>query len=134
LRVTGVLRTPTGLEHVREAPGALIRFVLGRPVTTSPEPEASADEPMVDEPPIATTLIVERTDSPQGIAVGLGELNRLSSGQVMTLRAPRPALRVVAGTGPLFLSFDTEADRDRAAAELLDETGLGPDGRNTRTP
>jgi hypothetical protein len=31
LRITGVLRTPTGLEHVREAPGALIRFVLGRP-------------------------------------------------------------------------------------------------------
>ena len=40
------------------------------------------------EPPIATTLIVERTDTPQGIAVGSGELTRLSTGQVMTLRAP----------------------------------------------
>ena len=126
-------------------PGDLIRFVLGRPVTTSLPAEAPAGDPAsepaaagepdptVDEPPIATTLIVERSDTPQGVAVGLGELERLSSGQVMTLRAPRPALRVVAGTGPLFLSFDSEAERDRAAAELLDETGLGPDGKNPRT-
>ncbi len=170
LRITGVLRTPTGLEHVREAPGDLVRFALGRPVMTSFGPDApareaadarareSADasaneapvEPQastgdsetaagetattVDEPPIATTLIVERTDTPQGIAVGLGELKRMSTGQVMTLRAPRPALRVVAGTGPLFLSFDTDAERDRAAAELLDETGLGPDGKNPPIP
>ena len=114
LRITGVLRTPTGLEHVREAPGALIRFVLGRPVTTSHvvdvaarrtsrgrragRPRRGGDPDL--EPPIATTLIVERTDTPQGIAVGSGELTRLSSGQVMTLRAPRPALRVVAATGP----------------------------------
>lgn len=145
LRVTGVLRTPTGLEHVREAPGALIRFVLGRPVTTSRVVDVTAGEPAreidergeagdpVVEPPIATTLIVERTDTPQGIAVGSGELKRLSSGQVMTLRAPRPALRVVAATGPLFLSFDTEADRDRAAAELLVESGLGQDGTSPPT-
>ena len=51
LRITGVLRTPTGLEHVREAPGALIRFVLGRPVTTSHVVDAAADEPAeADEP------------------------------------------------------------------------------------
>ena len=51
LRITGVLRTPTGLEHVREAPGALIRFVLGRPVTTSQVVDAAADEPAeADEP------------------------------------------------------------------------------------
>ena len=156
LRITGVLRTPTGLEHVREAPGALIRFALGRPITTSHTADdvasgpaealapADADEPsQVDEPsqaddpdvepPIATTLIVERTDTPQGIAVGSGELKRLSSGQVMTLRAPRPALRVVAATGPLFLSFDTEAERDRAAAEMLVESGLGQDGTGLPT-
>ena len=30
-------------------------------------------------------------------------------------------------TGPLLLSFDTDAERDRAAAELLGEAGLGPD-------
>lgn len=191
LRVTGILRTPTGVEHVREAPGNLVRFVLGRPVTTSVAPVASDEratpeasvaqddtdsqeasvaqdetdtrdpadasanadpsaapvapapaqaDPDVpppadpaEEPPIATTLIVERADTPQGIAVGLGELERLSSGQVMTMRAPRPALRVVAGTGPLVLSFDSEAERDRAAAELLDETGLGPDGTKPST-
>jgi hypothetical protein len=138
LRITGILRTPTGLEHVREAPGALIRFVLGRPVTSSVTRELQAEgldgaaedgalEP-AGQPPIATTLIVERTATPQGIAVGSGELTRLSSGQVMTLRVPRPALRVVAGTGPLYLSFDTEAERDRAAAELLVESGLGQDG------
>jgi hypothetical protein len=156
LRITGVLRTPTGLEHVREAPGALIRFVLGRPVTTSHAVDTAADDPAAaDEPgvpatanelgdpaaagdpdnqlPIATTLIVERTDTPQGIAVGSGELTRLSSGQVMTLRAPRRALRVVAATGPVFLSFDTEAERDRAAAELLVESGLRPDGTSPPT-
>jgi hypothetical protein len=110
-------------------PGNLIRFALGRPVSTDPDAPATPEES-----PVASTLIVERADTPQGVAVGLGELERLSSGQVMTMRAPRPALRVVAGTGPLFLSFDTDAERDRAAAELLDETGLGPDGKNPRTP
>ena len=75
-----------------------------------------------------TTLVVERSGRPHGVAVGLGELQRLSSGTVMTFRAPRPALRVVVGTGPLLLSFDSDAERDRAAAELLDESGLGHDG------
>ena len=81
-----------------------------------------------------TTLLVERIGYAQGVALGLGELNRISSGRVMAFRGPRPAVRVVAGTGPLYLSFDTEAERDRAAAELLDETGLGPDGKGIRTP
>ena len=40
----------------------------------------------------------------------------------------------MAGTGPLILSFDTEDERDRVAAELLDETGLGPDGTHIGTP
>jgi hypothetical protein len=70
---------------------------------------------------------------PHGVALGLGELERVSAGEVMALRGPRPAARVVAGTGPLVLSFDTEADRDRAVAELLDETGLGPDGKRIET-
>jgi hypothetical protein len=52
----------------------------------------------------------------------------------MTPREPRPALRVVAGTGRLVLSFDSEAERDRAAAELLDESGLGPDGTSPPKP
>ena len=113
LRITGRIRTPVGLEHVREAPGELTRFVLS---------------------PASTTLLIERTGFPQGVALGLGELVRLSSGQVMALRGPRPALRVVAGTGPILLSFDASADRDRAAAELLDESGLGRDGTHIGTP
>ena len=161
VRISGLVRTPTGIGHVREAPGDLIRFVLGRQIEpTATEPRD--DGPRHDEPPrrvgrpdrwtpsadeappdaatpppdtdaaIATTLIVERSDASEGVALGLGELQRLSSGQVMTFRAPRPALRVVAGTGPLLLSFDTEAERDRAAAELLDESGFGPDGDTHR--
>ena len=35
LRITGLVRTPTGVGHVREAPGDLIRFVLGGRITTS---------------------------------------------------------------------------------------------------
>lgn len=119
LRITGIVRTQTGREHVREVPGELTRFALGRPT---------------EETPAETTLLVERIGYAQGVALGLGELNRISSGRVMAFRGPRPAVRVVAGTGPLYLSFDTEAERDRAAAELLDETGLGPDGKEIRTP
>jgi hypothetical protein len=127
LRISGLVRTPTGLEHVREAPGELVRFVLGRPVGVVPGPidESTGSS---DDAPVATTLLVERVGLPQGVALGLGELVRLSSGEAMALRGPEPALRVVAGTGPLLLSFDEEAERDRAAAELLDESGLGPDG------
>jgi hypothetical protein len=120
LRITGVLRTTAGLEHVREAPAELIRFVLGRPVA-----EVGAGP---DTAPLSTTLIVERIGAPQGVAVGLGELVRLSTGRVMAFRGIRPALRVVAGTGPLILSFHTEAERDRVASELRDESGLGADG------
>ncbi len=172
LRITGVVRTPTGLEHVREVPGELVRFVLGRPVAPAEPPpadlappadsvfdvssaettfDAPAADPQPAEPsltaepppetsptddlaPIDTTLLIERTGYPQGVALGLGELTRLSSGQVMAFRGIRPGLRAVAGTGPLILSFDSEAERDRVAAELLDETGLGPDGTQIGTP
>ena len=156
LRITGVLRTPTGREHVREVPGELVRFVLGRPVAPAVDvqaadagvapiddgapqnvdpaaPEAEDVAPPEDvapaEPgpdgPIATTLHVERDGRPQGVAVGLGEVSRLSIGQAMAFRGARPALRILAGTGLVVLSFDTPGDRDRAAAELLAETGLG---------
>jgi hypothetical protein len=139
VRISGIVRTPTGLEHVREAPGELVRFDLGRPVvapeTTAPTEPSGAPEPLEpsDAPGGATTLLVERVGHPHGVALGLGELERVSAGEVMALRGPRPAARVVAGTGPLVLSFDTEADRDRAVAELLDETGLGPDGKRIET-
>jgi hypothetical protein len=133
VRLTGLLRTRTGLEHVREAPGDLVRFVVGPEVT---EPEAPGeDQPastgIGDAGPTPTTLLVERRDVAQGVALGRREVRRVSSGRVMTFRAPRPALRVSAGTGPLFLSFESEGERDRAAAELLAEAGLGPDGAST---
>jgi hypothetical protein len=133
LRVSGLVRTPTGLEHVREAPGDLVRFVLG-PVVTAPSDAADPSESLDRADSTVTTLLVERRGYPHGVALGLGELARLSVGRVMALRGPRPAARVVAGTGPLFLSFDTDAERDRAVAELLDETGLGPDGKHIETP
>jgi hypothetical protein len=137
LRITGVVRTPTGREHVREVPGELVRFDMGRPIEMPAAQELLAEaEPLGsdEDPPVTSTLLIERLGYPQGVAVGLGELVRLSAGQVMAFRGPRPALRVVAGTGPLVLSFDTDAARDRAAAELLDETGLGPDGKQIQRP
>jgi hypothetical protein len=174
LRITGIVRTPTGLEHVREAPAELVRFALERPrppATVADPPEApesdathatseptdpssappigaEATEPPLELPELTesteleaidasltpTTLLVERVGHPHGVALGRGELERLSAGEVMPLAGPRPAVRAVAGTGPLFLSFDTEAERDRVAAELLDESGLGPDGRRIATP
>jgi hypothetical protein len=42
----------------------------------------------------------------------------------MRFRGPRPALRVVAGTGALLLSFESKEERDRAAGELIGESGL----------
>jgi hypothetical protein len=42
----------------------------------------------------------------------------------MPFRGARPALRLLAGTGTLLLSFDSTEDRDRAAGELIGEAGL----------
>jgi hypothetical protein len=133
VRITGLVNTPSGRLHVREVPGALVRFVLrpATPATPPAEPATSDDAPVAT--PATTTLLVEREGRPQGVALGPGETIRLSSGSALAFRGPRPALRVVAGTGPLLLSFDSEAERDRAAAELLDDTGLGPDGTHLRT-
>ena len=114
VHVTGVLRSPGGDLHVREAPADLLRF-------------ATSDPPPTDTGPMAeptSTLIVERRGRPEGVALGIGELRRLTIGSVVPFRGPRPGLRAVAGTGPLLLSFDDEPARDRAAAALLDETGL----------
>lgn len=131
LRVTGALRTGGGLVHVREAVADLVRFQTAGPAAQVEPGEAPGEapgEPPQDEPPqpseVTSTLIVERRDRPEGVAVGLGELVRVSRGTVVPFRGGRPAIRATAGTGPLLLSFDTDADRDRAVAELLDETGL----------
>lgn len=137
VRVTGLLRAGSGLLHVREADADLVRFQTSGPVTAPPSPtEAPADVPDLDGATeaagaVTSTLILERRGKPEGVALGIGELTRVSRGQVMPLRGARPAIRATAGTGPLLLSFDSEADRDRAIAELLDETGLTAGGSGT---
>jgi hypothetical protein len=128
LKVTGLLRTTEGLIHVREAPADLVRFPLAP--TAPPTAETPETDPPAPKVPSAvaepsSTLIIERHGRSEGVALGLGQLVRLTSGIALPFRGARPALRAVASTGPLLLSFEGEADRDRAAAELLDETGLG---------
>ena len=137
VRLTGVVRSPAGPTHVRDVPATLRRFVLRDPTpsvtasdgpdptsstdpTSAPDPTASAP----DELSIESTLIVERVDRPEGVALGIGELQRLSVGSATTFRGARPALRATAGTGRLILSFQDVAARDRAAAELIAEAGL----------
>jgi len=116
LRVTGVLRTGSGLVHVREARADLVRFQT----SGLPAPDALTAEPVE----VGSTLIIERLGRAEGVAVGLGELTRLSRGEVVPFGGRRPALRATAGTGRLLVSFDSAFDRDRAVAELLDETAL----------
>jgi hypothetical protein len=153
VHVTGALRTPAGLTQVREADADLVRYVMAptpAPVeaTTQPTtptadaaaspldlgPGATDAEPMPiaepapspSEPPIAptTTLILERRGQPHGVAVGRGELTAMAPGTVSPLRGSRPALRLSAGTGTLLVSFDSTANRDRAASELAAEAEI----------
>ena len=84
---------------------------------------AEAAEPPPGDPP--TTVIIERRGRPQGVAVGRGELTSITPGTVSPLRGSRPALRLTAGTGTLLVSFDSQAERDRAAAELAAEADIG---------
>ena len=135
LRITGVVRTPTGLEHVREAPGELIRFVLGRAGpppdrgARPPRPTVARGRPPTDPP--SSSGRATRRASP----LGLGELVRLSSGRGHgASAAPGPALRVVAGTGPL--SCRSTARRSATAPPRNSSTNRasGRDGTHIRTP
>ena len=155
LRVSGMLKTAHGPEHVREVPASLARVpvrvaapavsraateatdstMASEPTdaTEAPEdsdvPASDAPEPPATDPiETSTTLVVERTNGLQGLEVGRGHVLRLSTGSAMDARGPRPAIRLRADTGSIVLSFDTIDERDRVAAEMLDETGLGPDG------
>ena len=162
VRITGILRTPTGREHVREVPGSSSGSSSGgrwrpwstctlrtgvsrrstmartrtsfrphprtsrRPRTSSrPSPRSSRRR---RPPPTARS---RRRSTSSGTAgrrawrSASARSRRLSIGQAMAFRGARPALRILAGTGLVVLSFDTPGDRDRAAAELLAETGLG---------
>ena len=51
LRVTGMVRTPTGLEHLREAPGDLVRFGLGRRVAQPGESPSDVPAPTTPATP-----------------------------------------------------------------------------------
>ncbi len=146
LRITGIVRTPTGLEHVREAPAELIRFVLGRQIVATdvrlrpvdaPRPTrrrpSRSMRPRPTRRPRPTTRRRPTRRAPTEVAaadlarsrpdrhdaprradrLSAGRRRRASasssgcrSGQVMAFRGIRPALRVVAGTGPLLLSFE----------------------------
>jgi hypothetical protein len=126
VRVTGSIRQEDGLLHVREADAQLVRWPLELP---SEPPTALAPEPVEVAPPVLradvpTTLIVERRGRPEGVALGRSELKQLMSGRVMCFRGQRPALRLIAGTGTLLLSFDSKEARDRAAGELIGESAL----------
>ncbi|MGH2478021.1 MAG: hypothetical protein ACRDIL_22470 [Candidatus Limnocylindrales bacterium] len=119
VRVTGHLRGPAGLVHVRETAADLKRFVLAPSEDVDPTPPSVSD----------STLILERRGQSEGVAVGRDELTDIRVGTVTPLRGNRPALRLTAGTGPLLVSFATSEARDRAAAELAAEAGLrGPRG------
>ncbi len=151
MRLTGVVRSPRGDTHVRDVPAVLRRFALGAaaaPAAGGAETAAAASgaetfprrraDPLTAPPdadggiPIDSTVIVERVGRPEGVALGMGELQRLSVGSATTFRGTRPAIRATAGTGQLILSFDDAAARDRAAAELVAEAGLDLANRRRR--
>ena len=143
VRVTGDLRSATGLVHVREASADLVRFQTSGPSVVPPPAAPAAPAPAAPAAPmdsalaasvaaagadaVQATLIVERRDRPEGVAIGSRELTALSSGDVLPLHGRRAAIRAMAGTGRLLLSFDSAAERDRALAALLEETGLADD-------
>jgi hypothetical protein len=112
VRATGWLRASRGIVRVREAPADLVRYATV--VTTATTP--------IDVP---STLIIERRDRPEGVPLGRGAVSGLSIGVVLPLRGARPAIRIGTSDGPLLVSFDSITDRDRAAAELLDESAAG---------
>jgi hypothetical protein len=93
-----------------------------------PPPDPAQLETAPPAGPSPTTLIIERQGRPEGVAVGRGELTAMAGGVVRPWRGDRPALRLAAGTGTLLVSFDSVADRDRAAAELTAETGIRAGG------
>jgi hypothetical protein len=129
VHVTGDLRGPSGLTHVREATADLQRYVLppaSEEVVAEVAESATSEraEPNDVARPTAspaTTLIIERRSLTEGVAVGRGELTAFQVGTVTPLRGARPALRVTAGTGPILVSFETVEARDRAAAEFAAE-------------
>jgi len=114
--------SPDTTEPAPAEPDALVAWAPPPVPPALPGPAVSALPAL--RPDVPTTLIVERAGRPEGVALGRGELTQLMSGRVMRFRGPRPALRLVAGTGTLLLSFDSKEARDRAAGELIGESAL----------
>lgn len=119
-RLTGIVRSPAGQTHVRDVAAVLRRFVTRE---AGPETTDASTTPSTPAP-LESTVIVERIGRPEGVALGVGELQHLTVGSATTFRGTRPALRATAGTGALIIAFDDAATRDRAAAELVAEAGL----------
>ena len=106
VRITGIVPTPAGREHVREMPADLVRLVVTPPLAAadvSPADDSPPDDgsavssraPVSDHDHLARrTRRATRAASP----FGRGEVTRLSIGQAMAFRGPRPALRILAGT------------------------------------
>ena len=101
LRVTGVLRAAGGQVHVREAPADLLRYQTvaavaePKPAATSSRPPRSSRRPPSNR---GSTLIIERAGDPEGVAVGLGELQRSHVRYGLPLRGARP--RSASSPGP----------------------------------
>lgn len=126
---SGVSPTPTPTSEATQVDGWDPAAGSPRTVAAPPEP-ASFGDPAIPDPAsvpatdLPSTLIVERRGRPEGVALGSGELRALSAGRVIPFRGARPALRATTADGSVLLSFDSEADRDRAAAELIGESRL----------
>ena len=102
LRVTGRLHGRGADLLVREAEADLVPFALTA---------AGAQGPM--------TRLIQRRGRAEGVAVGPDDLRGpVERGSVASLRGERPALRVPTVNGPLILTFDDTAARDRADAAL----------------
>ena len=122
LRVTGILRTPTGREHVREVPGELVRFVLGRPVEPAVDVQAAdAGVAPIDDgaPQNVVPAAPEDVAPPEDVAAGRARPRRPDRDD-----APRRAGRPAAGRG----------GRPRRGQSPVDRPGDGIPRSPTRAP
>jgi hypothetical protein len=143
LHVTGRLQTNDGtLERVREAKASLRRVLVSSPeapvdataATPVVQPQGPADStggaPVLEPRPTDSTgqpstdaLVLAREDGKAGLDLGRGDVQSAQLGRAVPFGGPRPALRIGTRLGPLVLSFDNAAARDRAWAEIRAETG-----------
>jgi hypothetical protein len=102
-----------------EFPRSLTRAVsaVSEPSTAPPFPTSAPSTPVPD------ALVLARDDGKAGLDLGRGDVQSAELGRAIPFGGPRPALRIGTRLGPLVLSFDDAAARDRAWAEIRAETG-----------